>query len=250
VNVDFSAYPVGMEFRMFGPPHLVVLGVVLAVNLSLAPLRRVLGEAGRRNFRFGLAALMAGLFAAHAVWRVYVGFWTWLWDLPLHLCDLTALLSIALLLTRNQRLYEFVYFLGIGGALQALVTSNVGIYGYPHLYFFTSMIIHGGIITTGLYFTVVEGLRPTWRSLWRVAGWMLAYTTVIFGLNLLIGSNYLFIGHKPDFPSLIDELGPWPWYVFGLIGVGIASLLVLYLPFALKDWRGRARARAGQLSQK
>jgi len=237
--VDFSAHPEGIGFRMFGPPHLVVLGLVLAVNLAWAPLRGVLSEAGRRRFRVGLAVLTAVGFVAHAVWRVAMGFWDVRSDLPLHLCDLTALLSIALLLTRSRWLYGFVYFLGVGGALQALVTSNVGIYGYPHLYFFTSMFIHGAIITTGLYFTVVEGYRPTWRTLWRVAGCMLGYTVVIFGLNLLLGSNYLFIGRKPDFPSLIDELGPWPWYVLALVGVGLASLFLLYVPFALKDWRKR-----------
>ncbi len=250
-SVDFSTHPVGIEFRMFGPAHLVVLGLVLAVNLALVPLRRVLGEAGRRCVRFGLAALIAVGFFGIAVWRAEVGFWDVRTDLPLNLCDLTALLSIALLLTRSRWLYEFVYFLGIGGALQALVTSNVGIYGFPHVYFVSSMSIHGGIITTGVYFTVVEGFRPTWRSLWRVAGWMFAYTVVIFGLDLLIGSNYLFIARRPDFPSIIDHLGPWPWYVLSLIGVGLASLLVLYAPFAFKDWRERARGGQGaQLSQK
>jgi hypothetical integral membrane protein (TIGR02206 family) len=249
--MDFSAHPEGMGFRMFGPAHLVVLGTVLAVNLALGPLRRVLGEAGRRRIRVGLALLIAVAFVAHGAWRVSLGFWDVRGDLPLHLCDLTALLSLALLLTRSRWLYDFVYFLGVGGALQALVTSNVGIYGYPHLYFFTSMSIHGAIITTGIYFTVVEGFRPTWRTLWRVAGYMLAYTAVIFVLNLLIGSNYLFIGRKPDFPSLIDELGPWPWYVLSLIGVGLASLFILYAPFAVKDWLQRARRGQGaQLSQK
>jgi hypothetical integral membrane protein (TIGR02206 family) len=240
----------GIEFRIFGPAHLVVLGSVLVANLALVPLRRVLGEASRRRVRVGLAVVIAVAFFAHAAWRVAMGFWNIRSDLPLHLCDLTALLSITLLLTGSRWLYDFIYFLGIGGALQALVTSNVGIYGFPHLYFFSSMIAHGGIITTGVYFTVVEGYRPTWRSLWRVAGWMSAYTAVIFGLNLLLGSNYLFIGHKPEFPSLIDELGPWPWYVLSLVGVGLASLFILYAPFALKDWRARARVGGAQLSQK
>ncbi|HYH97316.1 TIGR02206 family membrane protein [Hyalangium sp.] len=249
--MDFSAHPVGIGFRMFGAAHLVVLGIVLAANLALVPLRRVLSERGRRFFRLGLAALIAVMFMAHVVWRIHVGFWDVRSDLPLHLCDLTALLSFALLLSRSRWLYDFVYFLGVGGALQALVTSNVGIYGFPHLYFLTSMVIHGAIITTGIYFTVVEGFRPTWRTLWRVAGCMLAYTGVIFGLNLLIGSNYLFIARRPDFPSLIDELGPWPWYVLSLIGVGLASLFILYVPFALKDWWSRARGGGGaQLSQK
>lgn len=249
--MDFSAHPEGIAFRMFGPPHLVVLGLVLAINLALVPLRQVLGEGGRRAFRLGLAVLMIVAFLAHVAWRVSLGFWDVRSDLPLHLCDLTTLLSIALLLSRSRWLYDFVYFLGVGGALQALVTSNVGIYGFPHLYFVTSMLLHGGIITTGIYFTVVEGFRPTWRTLLRVAGYMFAYTVVIFGLNLLIGSNYLFIGHRPEFPSLIDELGPWPWYVLSLVGVGLASLVILYLPFALKDWRSQARAgQEAQLSQK
>lgn len=249
--MDFSAHPVGIEFRMFGPPHLAVLGVVLALNVALVPLRRVLSEGGRRAFRLGLAGLMGVAFLAHMVWRVWVGFWDVRVDLPLHLCDLTTLLSIALLINRSRWLYDFVYFLGVGGAIQALVTSNVGIYGYPHLYFVTSMLLHGGIITTGIYFTVVEGFRPTWRTLMRVAGYMLAYTAMIFVLNLLIGSNYLFIRRRPDFPSLIDELGPWPWYVLSLVGVGLASLVLLYLPFAIKDWRSRARGgQEAQLSQK
>jgi hypothetical integral membrane protein (TIGR02206 family) len=249
--VDFSAHPVGIEFRMFGPAHLVVLGLVLAVNLALVPLRGVLGVAGRRGARWGLAVLIAVSFAAQTAWHVAVGGWDVRTGLPLHLCDVTALLSIALLLTRSRWLYDFIYFLGIGGALQALVTSNVGIYGFPHVYFVTSMVVHGGIITTALYFTVVEGFRPTWHTLWRVTRWMFAYTVAIFVLNLALGSNYLFIGHRPEFPSLIDELGPWPWYVLSLVGVGIGSLLVLYVPFALKDWRERARAGQGvQLSQK
>lgn len=249
--MDFSVHPEGIEFRMFGPAHLVVLGLVLAINLALVPLRRRLSEGGRRAFRFGLAVVMGVAFIGFAVWRVRVGYWDWRSDLPLHLCDLTALLSLALLLTRSRWLYDFVYFLGVGGAIQALVTSNVGIYGFPHVYFVTSMLLHGGIITTGIYFTVVEGYRPTWRTLVRVAGYMLAYTAVIFVLNLLIGSNYLFIARRPEFPSLIDELGPWPWYVFSLVGVGLASLLVLYLPFALKDWWSRARGgQEAQLSQK
>lgn len=249
--MDFSVHPEGIEFRMFGPPHLAALGLVLAVNMALVPLRRVLGEGGRRAFRLGLVALIGVAFLAHAVWRALVGFWDVRTDLPLHLCDLTAVLSLILLLTRSRWLYDFVYFLGVGGAIQALVTSNVGIYGFPHLYFFTSMIIHGGIVTTGLYFTVVEGYRPTWRTLGRVAGYMFLYTAAIFGLNLLLGSNYLFIAHRPEFPSLIDALGPWPWYVLGLVGVGLASLVLLYLPFALKDWWSRARGGQGaQLSQK
>jgi uncharacterized membrane protein YwaF len=35
-------------------------------------------------------------------------------------------------------------------------------------------------------------------------------------VNWAIGSNYMFIARKPDTPSLIDVLGPWPLYIIWL----------------------------------
>jgi hypothetical integral membrane protein (TIGR02206 family) len=101
------------------------------------------------------------------------------------------------------------------------------------VYFFTSMLAHGAIVTAGVHCAVVEGYRPTWSALWRVAGAAIGYTAVIFGLNIWLGSNYMFIGRKPDFPSLIDWLGPWPWYVLSLVAIGVLVLHLLYLPFVL-----------------
>jgi len=52
-------------------------------------------------------------------------------------------------------------------------------------------------------------------------------------------SNYMFIAHKPDTPSLLDVLGPWPWYILSAEAVGLAVGLLLYLPFALRDWKAQ-----------
>lgn len=59
------------------------------------------------------------------------------------------------------------------------------------------------------------------------------------GANALLGSNYMFIARKPDDPSLIDVLGPWPWYILSLEAVGLAICFILYLPFAIKDWQAK-----------
>jgi hypothetical integral membrane protein (TIGR02206 family) len=142
-----------------------------------------------------------------------------------------------MLVTKSYWLYEVVYFLGIAGATQALLTPDIGIYGYPHFRFFASFITHGCIVTTAIYMTVVEGFRPTWKSVRRVVIGLAIYAVVIFGVNLIIGSNYLFITRKPDVPTLLDMLGPWPWYILPLIGIALALFFVLYVPFAVKDWR-------------
>lgn len=71
---------------------------------------------------------------------------------------------------------------------------------------------------------------------------------VVGAINTLIGNNHLFIAHKPETASLIDDLGPWPWYILVLEGVGLVLFTLLYVPFALNDFSRRRRAvhaRAG-----
>lgn len=64
----------------------------------------------------------------------------------------------------------------------------------------------------------------------------------VFVVNLLIGSNYLFIAHKPPTASLLDLLPEWPWYILWIEVIGVATGLILYLPFAIQDWRVKAKA--------
>ena len=210
----------------------------MLVNLALIPFSRYANEKARNAFRYGLAATLICTEITYNVWRAVVGIWSIQENLLFHLCSLLIFLSAILLVTKNYTLYEIVYFLGIAGATQALLTPDVAIYGYPHLRFFTAFITHGAIVTTAIYMTVVEGFRPTWRSIGRVLAGLAVYAVAIFGLNLLIGSNYLFIARKPDVPTLLDMLGPWPFYILPLVGIAVVLFLILYLPFAIKDWRG------------
>jgi hypothetical integral membrane protein (TIGR02206 family) len=105
------------------------------------------------------------------------------------------------------------------------------------------MTAHTLIVAAAITMTFVEGYRPTWKSLLRAAIGINIYMVVVMGVNVLLGSNYMFIARKPDTASLIDVLGPWPWYILSLEAIGAALLLLLYAPYAIKDWRARA---AGQ----
>jgi hypothetical integral membrane protein (TIGR02206 family) len=85
--------------------------------------------------------------------------------------------------------------------------------------------------------TVVEGFRPTWKSLLRVAIWMNLYMIPIYFLNNAIGSNYLMINHKPETASLLDLLPDWPIYILYMEALGVITFILLYIPFVIKDWR-------------
>lgn len=113
---------------------------------------------------------------------------------------------------KDKRIYEFAYFIGIGGALQALFTPDIGIYGFSHFRFFQTLISHGMLVTSAFYLTVVEGMRPTWKSMLCVMIVLNIYMMVIFGINSAIGSNYLFINRKTPGPTLLGVLPEWPEY--------------------------------------
>lgn len=234
----------GAPFVLFGTPHLVALGLVVLVNVLVVVFRKRFDERLRNGVRYGLAALLVLNEIAWHQWNYFTGQWTLQTMLPLHLCSVLVWVGAFMLLTRNYAIYEFAYFLGIAGAVQALLTPDAGIYGFPHFRFIQTMLSHGMIVTASIYMTFVEGYRPHWSSVKRVAIWGNVYMLAIFILNQMIGSNYLFIAHKPETASLIDMLGPWPWYILSLEAIALVMCLLLYLPYAIRDRRAQAKLPA------
>jgi hypothetical integral membrane protein (TIGR02206 family) len=140
-----------------------------------------------------------------------------------------------MLATKNYTIYEFAYLLGIPAALQALLTPDAGIWGFPHFRFFQTMLSHGAIILAAVYMTIVEGYRPTPKSIVRVLVGGQIYMIVVGIINVILGSNYLYIARKPETASLLDVLPPWPWYILIIEALALAFILLFYAPFAIKD---------------
>jgi hypothetical integral membrane protein (TIGR02206 family) len=227
----------GAPFILFGPEHLIALGLIVLVNIALVVWGRRASEQTRKWIRWSLAIILIVDELLWHLWNVNIGQWTWQTMLPLHLCSVFVFLSAIMLVTRSYSIYEFAYLLGIAGATQALLTPDAGKYGFPHFRAIQVMVSHGAIVTAAVFMTLVEGYRPTWRSLKRVLIGGNIYMVIIFVFNLLIGSNYLFIAHKPETASVIDLLPPWPIYIIFIELIGVVVCLLLYLPFLIADWR-------------
>jgi hypothetical integral membrane protein (TIGR02206 family) len=235
-------YP-GPEFKFLGAAHLIAIGVLIALNVWLASFKNA-SEQTKTRIRWTLAIILWVNEIAWHVWNFAVGKWTIQTMLPLHLCSVLVWVGAFMLVTKNQFIYEFAYFLGIAGALQAVMTPDLGIYGFPHFRFFQTFISHGLIITSAIYMTVVEGFRPTWKSMLRVAVGINIYMVVIYFVNGAIGSNYLMINGRPATPSLLDLLPDWPVYIIYMEAIGLICCLLLYLPFIVKDARAKRRVTA------
>lgn len=232
----------GSAFELFGSGHLIFIGFFLLFNLSFIWLRRIQNPAFRKSMRYGLAITSIIVELAWHSWKIWLGEWTVAEMLPLHLCSISVIINSIMLFTGNYTLYEFSYFLGIGGALQAFLTPDAGQYGLWHFRPIQTLTAHGLIITEAMYMTVVEGYRPTLRSFRNVFLYGNIAMVIVYGINLVVGGNYMFLMHKPPTASLLDVLGPWPWYILSLEAVGFLMFGILYLPWAVIDLRAKRKA--------
>lgn len=230
--------------NLFGPAHLTALAATVLVSALVVHIGKRPGMAGRT--RPLAAAIALALLANELVWHIYqinTGTWELTESLPLHLCDAAIVVSLLALLAMKQVPYELAYFWGLGGSLQALLTPALP-EGYTAYEFCRFFISHGGILVAVAYLTFVHGMRPGRRSVLRTIGVSLVYAGAVAGINQLLSSNYMYLCEKPAADSIMNYLGPWPWYLVPLFAIGMLVIAALYLPFCIIDRRVKERGRA------
>jgi hypothetical integral membrane protein (TIGR02206 family) len=107
---------------------------------------------------------------------------------------------------------------------------------FPHPLAVTFFTAHTIEIVGVLYAVIVLKMRPYWSSIPRVFMVTLALAIIVFPINYIHpDANYMFLKFAPVGGSLIDFLGPWPWYILSLTGVAIVFFVIAYLPYAIAD---------------
>jgi hypothetical integral membrane protein (TIGR02206 family) len=227
-------------FAPFGPAHLAAITLTLASPLMLTVIAR-LDDNGTMTHAINL------ILATTLVANRLTGLALLLRDnelamqslLPMHLCDWAEVATVITLIYPNQWTYELSYFWTLGGTLQAVLTPDLR-YGFPHPQFINFFVQHGGTITAVVYLTLALGMRPFPISIARTLAWSAAYFGAAMAVNLMLGTNFGYLHAKPEHPSLMDYMAPWPLYLIELAVLAIILCLIYYLPFFLIDrWRSR-----------
>ena len=153
--------------------------------------------------------------------------------LPLHLCDLAAIIAGFALLTRRLLLCALTYFWGLAATFQALLTPAITV-GFPSPPYVMFFVQHFAVVGAALYLPIVDGWRPKqplWKAPLEALGWSLGYLVMAMCVNRILGTNFGFATRPPDNPSLLDHLGPWPWYLVASLGIALVIFFLLALPF-------------------
>jgi hypothetical integral membrane protein (TIGR02206 family) len=226
-------------FVPFGPAHLGALVSVALLALALVALVR-LRPASRRPVRLALAAGIVALVVFELSVGAREGWLSWRALLPLELCDAALVLTVVTLLAPRRPTAEVVYFWAVSGTLLAMLTPDLA-WNFPRWEFVVFFGLHGLVFVAAIVLVFGLGLRPRPGAPFRVFGITAGWASLVGLVNLALGTNYMYLRHKPVVPTLLDWMGPWPVY----IGVGAAVALGLFLLLALpfrREWRAADRS--------
>ncbi len=229
---DLPFFASNAAFQPFGFHHAAALGVFALVTLAAVWAGRRLPEGRQHRLGVALAAATMGCWIAGFTTRLLIGDWRLDADLPLNLCPLSAFGLVLALARRDEKLFEVLYFWVLAACAQALVTPELR-EAYPHYMFWRFWVLHAGLVTTVVYAVAVLGWRPRPVGILRAFGWGVAYLVAVALVNPLLGTNYAFTQHKPLNPTILDALGPHPWYLAGMMLAGLACFALVYTPLLL-----------------
>ena len=224
----------------FGAAHVSALACVGLLALALVGLVRVrpgLGPAVRWSLAAGIAVLVAFELAVGA----REGWLSRVTLLPLELCDAAMVLAVITLLVPRRAAAEIVYFWAGSGTLLAMLTPELP-WNFPRWEFVVFFGLHGLVLVAALVLVFGLGLRPRPGAPWRAFGITAGWAAFVGLVNVALGTNFMYLRHKPLVATPLDGMGPWPLYILTGAAVALALFHLLALPFR-REWRS-ARGKA------
>jgi hypothetical integral membrane protein (TIGR02206 family) len=227
--------------------HLGAMAVIAAATAALVAAARVRPGSWTTSAARSLAVVLVSdevawwiyLVATHAN-RAELAY-----ALPFQLCDAAIFVSALALLLRQQLLVEVTYFWGLAGTMQAIITPDLPQH-FPTFLFIQYYVAHGGVVAAALVLVVGLGQWPRPRAIFWVAALTVAYAVFVGALDAATGANYMYLRAKPASATVLDVMGPWPWYIGWAALVGLSLFAILDAPFRVLR-RSQPAIRSNQI---
>jgi hypothetical integral membrane protein (TIGR02206 family) len=213
--------------------HLAALAATAVAAAALVAGARRLGEAWARSAARALAVVIAAGFAVEQIVYAARGEWSVQVNLPLQLSDAVTFVSVAALWRPNAPLLvELVWFWALSASVQAILTPDLQ-RTFPDPLYFSYFATHSGAVAAACLLVIGMRRAPRTGAVWRAYAITAAFAAVAAVATVATGGNYMFLRHKPAGGSLLDVMGPWPWYIAS--GAALGLLLFLGLEAAARS---------------
>lgn len=216
-------------FHIFSTAHIILLAMIPLGSAGLAMWARRDANTARW-IRFSLG-LLIGL--NELVWYGYVlnrGWVIFPYGLPIDLCELVLWLTVFTLFSLKPWSFDLIYYWGLIGTGMAVLTPDIDA-PFPSYIAIKFFLAHGGVVMGILFLIWSKSVQPRKGSWWKALLWVNVYALVVGLFNLIFYTNYFYLCQKPASGSLLDYLGPWPWYLVSAEGFAAILFFALWLPF-------------------
>jgi hypothetical integral membrane protein (TIGR02206 family) len=228
------------HFSAFGPSHWTVLVVFAIGSAALVWIGRRQTESQARLLGRVLGALIVAIFAVALVYKLVQP--SIAYSVPLQLCDLAEVTAAYALWSQRKWAFTLSYYWGLPLSSQALITPDLHAPDFPSHNFVTFFALHLLIVWAAIYLTWGRGMRPNWRSYRFAVITTLAWGAFTLVFNTIAGTDYGFLNRKPANASMLDVLGPWPFYVLAEVVIVGAVWALMTWPWELKRRRQSGEA--------
>jgi len=142
------------------------------------------------------------------------------------LCNISYFICILVLLSKKQWMYEWALLLAMPSAFNALITPEL-IWGSNNWHIFEYYFTHAILILVPLYLMLVMNYKLRILSWWKTFLRAQIVFLIVFVLNLILDTNYMFLLSKPlvNNPLII---GDWPFYILSVQLIGLLHIVVIY----------------------
>ncbi len=221
-----------LGFSHFGILHFVWLFVFAAITVLNCFWYRRLTQSGKKRWKKTVAVLLIidELFKDVMLLiggRFEAGY------LPLHLCSINIFLITIHAWFPSKILGGYLYTVGIPGAIAALLFptwTSLPFANFMHLHSFT---VHILLAMYPIVLGISGELSPKVKMLPKYLLLLVAMAIPIYGINLLLDTNFMFLMYAEEGNPLYLFEQMWGNHFYGFPVLIAAVLIVMYVPMEI-----------------
>lgn len=222
----------GVGFSHYDTLHLIWLAIFLFVTVSSCIWYRHLGLTGKVRWRRTVAILLI-LDELFKVVMLVIGDRYLPTYLPLHLCSINIFMIAIHAWKPSGLIGGYLYTVGIPGAIAALLFptwTSLPLANFMHIHSFT---IHILLALYPIVLGTAGELAPQVKKLPQYLLLLVAMAIPIYGINLLLDTNFMFLMYANEGNPLYIFEQLWGNHLYGFPVLIAAVLLVMYVPLVI-----------------
>ncbi len=184
--------PEGVGFSTFGSTHLLWLLAFAIVSAAAIILYRRLDSKNRNIMRNILGITVVALEVIKNIVSAATGDFG-VGNLPFHLCGINVLLIGFDLIKQTKTVRNFLYYLGIPGAMLALLFPNWTVLPCLNFSHIHSFVIHMALVIYPLVLVTSGDVKPDIKTMPKCILLLIGMAIPIYFLNLLWDTNFMFL---------------------------------------------------------